>query len=445
MVEVTRQPFDPGPAGWNEILPPHPGFAALETDESADVLIIGGGFTGLSAARRLFQLDPKLRIVLLEARRMAEGPAGRNSGFMIDLPHNLSTSNYAGQAELDREKTQVNRAAIAFARDAADEYAMPREAFAQSGKINAAATNKGHRKNLAYAEHLKGIGETCDLLDETEMQKVCGSDYYRSGLYTPGTAMLQPALYVRSLADGLARVGVAVFENSPAIGFEKSGAGWQVETPQGKVKANKVILATNGHAESFGFFKRKLIHIYLYASMTRALSDDEIRRLGGEEHWGLTPADPAGSTIRKISGPDGTRILIRNSISWAPKLSVPKDRHLAFANVHDRSFAARFPMLNGVEMEFRWGGQLCLSQNAAPAFGEVEKGLFSACCQNGLGTAFGTASGVAVAEKIIGHRSATSDFLGRQVEPSKLPHAMLASIGAHIHLRWAEFKAGKEL
>ena len=102
-------------------------------------------------------------------------------------------------------------------------------------------------------------------------------------------------------------------------------------------------------------------------------------------------------------------------------------------------------MIADCPMEYRWGGLLCLSRNTAPAFGEVEDSLFSACCQNGLGTAMGTASGIAIAEKICGQNSTVRTFMEQQPSPQKLPPAPLASVGANAYLRWSEFKAGEEL
>ena len=96
-------------------------------------------------------------------------------------------------------------------------------------------------------------------------------------------------------------------------------------------------------------------------------------------------------------------------------------------------------------MEYRWGGLLCLSRNDVPAFGEVEKGIYSACCQNGLGTARGTLHGILSAEQVVGHESV---FLSRtlgQPQPQRIPPEPIASIGANAVMRWQEFRAGAEL
>ncbi len=444
-IRVTRQPGDPGPPAWDVILPSAAAYPALDGDSIADWLVIGAGFAGLAAARRLRQLHPKASISVLEARRIAEGPAGRNSGFMIDLPHNLVSEDYAGALDADRIQTAMNRSAISFAREAASEYDMGSEAFVLSGKTNAAASEKGMKHNLAYAGHLATLGEKHNLLDARQMQEICGSNYYRGGLYTPGTAMLQPALFVRGMAGGLAAQGVKIFESSPVVELRRAGGIWTSKTGHGSVQSPKVILAVNGQVESFGFFKQRLMHICLYASMTRPLSKDEQRLLGGERVWGFTPADPMGTTVRKIAGTGGTRIVVRNRFTWNPTRSADEARLKSFGEAHNKTFKARFAMLDQVEMEHCWGGMLCLSRNNVSAFGEVDDGLFSACCQNGLGVAKGTLAGMLAAEQASDRQSEHLSYTLAQAEPCRLPPEPFASIGANAVMRWGEFKAGAEL
>ncbi|MEZ5873248.1 MAG: FAD-binding oxidoreductase [Nitratireductor sp.] len=444
-ITVSRLPMDPGPAAWNDILPKANPYPALEGNQAFDVVIIGAGFAGLSTARRLLQIDPKLAIAIVDARRVGEGPAGRNSGFMIDLPHNLVSSDYAGDQGHDLQQTTMNRHAISFARQAASEYGMEAEALQPVGKINAAAGTRGVRHNQTYAGHLARLGEPFELLDARQMQEICGSPYYRNGLFTPGTVMLQPALYVRRLAEGLVRDGITILENSPVNGMRRQGNDWTASTLSGSITAGKVVLATNGHVESFGFFERRLMHVYLYASMSAPLSAEQIRTLGGTDNWAFTPSDPFGSTIRKITGGSGTRIVVRNGISWAPDRTISPTILDHMKKQHDRSFRMRFGAIADVPMQFRWGGLLCMSRNAVPAFGEIDNNLYSACCQNGLGTAMGTLSGMATAEKLMGSDSALVRFFEGLEPPALLPREPFLGIGARAHLRFGEFRAGREI
>jgi len=96
-------------------------------------------------------------------------------------------------------------------------------------------------------------------------------------------------------------------------------------------------------------------------------------------------------------------------------------------------------------MEFRWGGRLCLSRNNVPAFGELESGLYSACCQNGLGTAKGTLHGILAAEQASGHQTDMLAQVMSQDPPVKLPPKPLTRLGANAIMRWGEWRAGAEM
>ncbi len=442
--QVKRLPRDPGPAAWNALLSPPPPPVLLEEETTADWLVIGAGLAGLAAARRLVQLRGGERIAVLEASRVGEGPAGRNSGFMIDLPHDLSSDDYGGSLEGDSRQTEMNRAAITFAGEAAAEYGLPAEAFMKVGKTNAAASEKGLALNSDYGRHLSAMQEPFELLDKQQMKALTGSDYYLGGLHTPGTAMIQPAMYVRGLAEGMAE-RIALYEESPVVSLRQEGGTWLAKTPKGSVVAPRVILAVNGHAESFGFFERRLMHVFTYASMTEALSPEAIASLGGEARWGLLPADPMGTTLRRISGTGGDRIVVRNRFTYDPGMEVTDARIETIGRRHDASFAARFPQLAGTQMEYRWGGRLCLSRNGVPAFGEIEEGLFSACCQNGLGTSKGTLAGICAADLAAQGNFPHVATLAAMAEPARLPPEPLAWLGANATLRWKEMKAGREL
>ena len=441
---------NPGASGWLSILPLREPNEVLNSDINADYLIIGAGFAGLSAARRLNQLEPEASIVILEACEVGEGPSGRNSGFMIDLPHDLSSEDYAGSAEIDKQQTLINRSAIEFAKSAFDEYLMPNEALKCIGKTNAAATKKGMAYNTQYAQHLEKIGENYHLLDAKQMQSLTGIDYYLSGLWTPGTAILQPASYIRSFADGLTgNKNVHLFENSAVTHLDKlsnthSNAWWRVKTKKGSVQAQKIVLAVNGLIERFGYFERRLMHVFTYGSMTRRLTKEETDRLIGKSEWALTSADPMGSSIRRISGVSGDRIMVRNRFTYDPSMEVSHSRMKSVSRDHRKAFAARFPMLKTVEMEYCWGGRLCLSQNNVFAAGEVDEGIFSACCQNGLGTAKGTAIGIIAAEQACAAKiSLVPDYMAEE-PPKKLPPKPLMYLGANGYMLWKERRAGKD-
>ena len=112
---------------------------------------------------------------------------------------------------------------------------------------------------------------------------------------------------------------------------------------------------------------------------------------------------------------------------------------------HDRAFCARFPMLADVDMQYRWGGRLCLSLNNVSVVREVDEGLFAACCQNGLGTTRGTLAGILAAELATNTKSDRLDRMLADADPTKLPPRLITKFGANGYLRVQELKAGREL
>ncbi|VVO60285.1 tRNA 5-methylaminomethyl-2-thiouridine biosynthesis bifunctional protein MnmC [Pseudomonas fluorescens] len=442
---IKRLPVDTGVSGWEAISTRTAPVRLLDGNVTADWLIIGAGFAGLSAARRLSQLHPGDRIAVVDAHEVAKGPAGRNSGFMIDVPHSLSSGEYsvAGESATALEIAQ-NRFAIAFAAEAAREYGMSATTFDPSGKINAAATERGIKLNDNYAKSLKSIGERFELLDAARMQDITGTRYYHGGLYTPGAVMIQPAQYIRDFAAGLDK-NVSLYERSPIIELTRSGNDWKAKSHRGVVTAPKVILGVNGHVEDFGHFQGRLLHVFTYASMTAAYSHDEFGGpVTGKDRWALLPADPMGATLRKITENGLSRIVIRTKFTYDPSIQVTPRRVAAVAEEQRRSLDARFPELKSTPLEFSWAGRLCLSRNSAPAFGEIEENLYSACCENGLGTVKSTLAGVMAAELASGTHSKVLDRFSQLPGPSRLPPKLITKLGVNSVIRWQALRAGRE-
>lgn len=442
---IKRLPVDTGVSGWEAISTRTVAVRRLDGTVLADWLIIGAGFAGLSAARRLAQLHPGDSIVVVDAHEVAKGPAGRNSGFMIDVPHSLSTGEYsvAGDSATEREIAE-NRLAIAFAADAAREYGMSAATFDPCGKINAAASERGLKLNVNYAKSLKGIGEHYEMLDASHMRDITGSTYYRGGLYTPGAVMIQPAQYIKDMAGGLSN-SISLYEQSPIIELSKSGNGWTATSTGGAVHAPKVILAVNGHIEDFGHFQGRLLHVFTYASMTAAYRPDALAgQPAGHDRWAILPADPMGATLRKITVDGCSRIVIRTRFTYDPSIQVTAKRVAEVAREQRLSMDARFPELKSTPLEFSWAGRLCLSRNSAAAFGEIDDNLYSACCENGLGTVKSTLAGVMAAELASGAVSSALDLFSRAPGPSKLPPRFLTRLGVNSVIRWQALRVGRE-
>lgn len=438
---ASALPRQPGISGWVALLPPRTPRPALEGRMTADVVVIGAGFAGLAAARRLSQLDPALRVAVLEAGIVGEGPAGRNSGFIIDLPHEVSAESLGSDSTAhSRRDIFKNRAAIALAQGMAEEHGWDARVFDLCGRHSIAKGEAGDRHLIDYAGQLKSLGEPHELLDAKQTAALTGVSTFSSALFTPGTVMIQPAAFVRNFADAL-KPPVQLFERSPVIRVARAGEGWTVETEKGSVSASRVILAVNGHAQSFGLLRRRLMHVFTYASLTRAFDPS---LLGGERRWAATPALPMGTTLRRIDTPEGDRLLVRSRYTFNPTITVSEGALARAGQMHDRKLASRFPMLRGIGMEHRWAGAMALTWNSVPVVQEAEQGLWVAAGCNGVGATNATANGIVAAERCLGVTSELGRIYAEAAAPKPIPPEPLATIGGKISLAWKEWRAGDE-
>lgn len=432
-------PKDLPGSGWYELLPPVDSFTHLNKNVSADVVVVGAGFAGLTAVRRLLQHDPNMSVVLLEAQRLAFGACGRNSGFMIDLPHELQSSSFSDGVNTSVREIELNRTALNYALSMAEDFGL--QDFAERrGKLHGAADAVGVTSLQNFSNDLKSFDEPHELLDAAQLQTITGSSFYQGGIYTPGCVMLQPAAYIRGLALGLAEryPSLSIYENSPAITIQE-GESCVVKTAEGRIEAKKIVLAINGQLGAFGLYPRRLMHVFTFSSMTRKLTSDECRVLGGRNEWDLISAHPMGSTVRRTRD---DRIVVRNTFTYNPNMATTETQVKRFAPRHKRSFERRFPMLSDVTMQHSWGGHLCLSRNSVAAFGEVEKNVFVSGCHNGLGTCKGTLGGLLIADLVTETANPMINDLVNAPAMSKLPPEPFASIGARAYLGWQQLRVG---
>lgn len=438
-IHFSKLPRDQADCGWYETLPPPPPPAPLTGHQTADWVVLGGGFAGLAAARRLATLQPESRVVLVDAQLIGMGSAGRNSGFMIDLPHNLTSESYTGRAEEDRQTLLRNRAAIAFMRDIVKTHNIDCD-WSEQGKIHGSASARGMQMLSDFGRGLDAIGEPYTSLSAEDMCRITGSRYYSSGMHTPGTVLVQPAALVRGLARTMPD-NVQVHENSPVMRI-RPGRQIRLESPQGTLTTSGVILANNGYASQCKQLNGRLISVFTYGSMTRPLTAEEQEILGGDAAWGLIPADPVGTTVRRLRN---NRLLIRNTVTYNPDFAMRRSRMAAIRRRHEKSLRLRFPGLSKLKFEYTWGGALSLSRNSAPYFGRVMPGIFVAVCQNGLGVAGGTIAGKLIAEHACGDdNDLLRHLLAGPLPARNLPRPAL-DLGVRGAILWKEWRSGQEI
>lgn len=437
-MKIQELPADDKACGWFHLSKNRPARPAHVGHTRARWAVVGAGFTGLAVARQLALNFPDDDVVLVEAQQVGYGASGRNSGFAIDLPHDLGAPDYIGDPATARMNLQLNIAAQAIIKRLVSQYGIDCQ-LSPVGKYQAAIEGKGLRVLEAYKSGLDKLGQAYEILDGKDLPAHIGTSFYRKALFTPGTILLQPAALVKGLADSLPS-NVILFEDT-AITEVEYGSPITLKHPRGSITVDKLVLANNAFASSFGFLKGRLLPVFTYASMTRQLSEEEQARLGGKPAWGIIPADPFGSTLRRT--PD-QRLLVRNSFSFNPSGKSSGSYLQRVASAHRKSFERRFPMLPDVKFEYTWGGAMCMSRNHSSYFGELTKNVYGALCCNGLGVTRGTITGTLLADWLAGERNELIDFLVSSTGPNLNPPQPLLSLGVNASLRWGQLRAGLE-
>lgn len=140
----------------------------------------------------------------------------------------------------------------------------------------------------------------------------------------------------------------------------------------------------------------------------------------------------------------GDRILVRWRYSYNPGIAIGDAQVNSAGRVHDQKFATRFPALEGLGMQYRWGGPMALTWNSVPAFGEVAPGVIAACGCNGLGASKSSAAGIAAAEYALGLKTELVEIFNAYDKPQQLPPQPFLTIGAKANMKYKEWRAGDE-
>lgn len=269
----------------------------------------------------------------------------------------------------------------------------------------------------------------------------CRRGHFVRGNHTPGTVLLQPAAYPRGLAEALPD-NVSVHEDSAVEKVVYARPRHRLETRDGAVQSEKLILANNGFLTGFGFHAGAAIPVCTFGSLTRPLDGSELRALGGRETWGIVSADPFGSAMRRTAD---NRLFIRSVFDYARDFEVSIPRIGSAQRRHLRTFETRCPDLAHIGFEHSRGGGLCPVQNGGMVFGQLSEGVCGVAFCNGTGVARGAAFGKAIAELVCGQDNDAIAILRTRARPGKAYPRFITEPGVRLTTRYRLWRAGKEV
>lgn len=282
-MKIKRIPVVDKTNGWSGVLTQRSSKPSLSGEHHADWIVLGAGYAGLASARRLAQNRPNEKIALIDAGSAGENASGRNSGFAIDLPHNVGSS--LDELDGSHRFMRLARFAISHLDEQVNQHNINCD-WSKDGRYHAAVSNKGVKAVLeSYARELEALNEPFEWLSGDALQQKVGTKHFTAAVFTPGGALMNPAALTRGLADSLPD-NVTLYENSPVVAM-KSRNGIQLSTHDGELRAPKMILAANGYSEQFGYYPNKFLHLVAWGSLTRPLTEQEQAAYAVDTSWGI--------------------------------------------------------------------------------------------------------------------------------------------------------------
>ncbi len=368
-------------------------FAKLEGDHSCDIVVIGGGFTGLSSALHLAERG--YDVMLLEAHRVGWGASGRNGG-------QVGSGQRREQDELEK---MVGRDDARKLWDIAEESKDIVKALIAKYDIQCdwkpGILHADHRARFvehthAYAEKLQTEYGYADIraVDRAEMRDMLGTEFYHGGSLDMGAGHLHPLNFALGLADAARAAGARIFEETVVTSYESQAGKVTVKTRDGaNVSANKLILGCNGYLDTLeDRVAKRVMPINNFVIATEPLGDDLARELIRDD---VAVAD-SKFVINYYRLSADKRMLFGGGETYG--YTFPKDIK-AFVSPH---MLEVYPQLKDIKIDYGWGGTLAITMNRMPFFAKVDENVFTATGYSGHGVAMATLSGQIMADAVVG-------------------------------------------
>jgi glycine/D-amino acid oxidase-like deaminating enzyme len=386
--------YTAAPSFWAATANPHPDLESLTQDIDTDVAIVGGGYTGLTVAHYLQRSGTSC--VVLEANDAGWGASGRNGGMAV-LRYKSGWAGLTQQAGLDTAQSMFRllHDGIDSLEATIAEYGIDC-GFSRCGHVTAAHGPKPFaslESDVRWLEREMGY-EGAALLDRSATEKLIGTKEYVGAYLERRSGGIHPLNYARGLAAGVSK-HVPVFVSSPVTGYRREGSGFVLDTPRAKVRAKRIVVATNAYTELFPLptdLARRIVPVPSNIIATAPLGEATLA--------GILPEGQIVTDTRRINlyfriSPD--RRMVFGSRGHLSGSHEP----WAFSHIEEAMHRV-FPALRGAKIDYRWNGKVGFSLDYFPHFGQAEPGIYYGIGYSGRGVVLTHMVGKALAGMLQG-------------------------------------------
>lgn len=396
----------------------------LEEELKTDVAIIGGGFTGTSAALRL--AENGVDVTLLEAEFNGFGGSGRNVGLTnAGLWSNPDEVEKAVGTPYGERLNALLAEAPSLVHQLIKDHDIECE-FLRNGTLHLAHSEKGMNALRCKRDQVNARGAELELLDREETFKLTSAEKYIGSLRDKRAGTIQPLEYCHGLMQAAKKAGAKIYTGTAAIDIFNVSGMWYIKTQKGLLKAEKVLVATNAYlSKILPELKSTFTPMYYCQMATDPLTDEQLENYlpGKNGTWDTR-------LVMRSYRTDAAGRLIIGTIG-----NIFMDKAPLFSSWADKMVRETFPKVGPVEWTYKWAGRIACSSNYVPNFHELGNGLYSINGFSGRGISPGTALGREMA-----------DFMMDKIKAEELPLPLKSPEKVPFNLlREAFYETGSQL
>lgn len=405
-------------------------FPSLSDECQADVVVVGAGFTGLSAAHHIAKSG--LTPIVLEANRPGWGASGRNGG-VITAKFRLSFRDIdaAHGRTMARRMYEIAHDSVEMVEELVSEFGITAARLTRTGQVKAAHNQTTLQAAIDEANWMKREMGDADLrvLDAQEVRNETGSEAFVGGVLNPGSGGIHPLNYVRGLAEGLARRGVAIFQETPVLKLRRENGTIIAETPQGAVRAKQAIIATNSYSDLTGatsHMQRTLIPFRSAIIATNTLP----RNLAGR-------LMPTGRTYTETKRMMRWFRMVDNRVIFGGRGAFGKQDSESAFDALRKAMVGIFPDLSDVPLAFKWSGLVGMTLDSMPHIGRLDDQTLFSMGYNGAGVAMSSLMGCYLAAFVRGETPDVGLLDSSRLKP--IPFYPLREPAVRMVAGWYQF------
>ncbi len=334
----------------------------LRGSHNADVVIVGGGFTGLSAAYHIRQRFPDKKIVILEGACCGYGASGRNGGFCVG---NALLDWEQPDPEIRMGSMEVSYYGLNFVKQMISEYGIDCD-LEENGMLTVALDDKQIEELEEYRDALSSFGLESSILHGEELEQEIKSPLFVAGLSQPQGAILNPAKLVRGMKQIVEQNDIEIFERTVVTRITP-GVVHNVDTELGEIRAPILVLAVNAYAHKLGFFQNRVFPVSVYQIVTEPLSESQWESIGWGKRQGLS--DERIMYSYSIPTADGRILMGGRDYTYYHNDAISSGNDKTVTKLVRDNLFSFFPQLEGLQIEHTWGGTNAFTIGKVPAAG----------------------------------------------------------------------------